>query len=90
MTVSESVALGTPVVLCDPAIAAELPVDSFWLTRDGSVQSLASVLTDAVSDVVAGTAPAPTSAEATQLLESALVLDLERVYERVLSAAPTA
>jgi hypothetical protein len=53
------------------------------------VESLASVLTDAVSDVVAGTAPAPTIADATQLLESALVLDLERVYERVLSAAPT-
>jgi 1,2-diacylglycerol 3-alpha-glucosyltransferase len=89
MTVSESLALGTPVVLCDPAIAAELPADSFWLTTDGSVESLASVLTDAVSDVVAGTAPAPTIADATQLLESALVLDLERVYERVLSAAPT-
>jgi 1,2-diacylglycerol 3-alpha-glucosyltransferase len=85
LTISEAVALGTPVVVCDPAIANELPADSFWLAEDGSVEALAELLTRVASELTAGTAPAPTADEANLLLESTRVAELVRVYERVLA-----
>jgi 1,2-diacylglycerol 3-alpha-glucosyltransferase len=85
LTISEAIALGTPVVLCDPAIASELPQNSFWLCEDGSVDGLAEVLQQAASDLAAGSAPAPSVRDATMLLESTRVAELERVYERVLA-----
>jgi 1,2-diacylglycerol 3-alpha-glucosyltransferase len=85
LTISEAIALGTPVVLCDPAIASELPSNSFWLCKDGSVDAIAAVLQQAATELAAGTAPAPSVGDATMLLESTRVAELERVYERVLA-----
>ncbi len=54
MTVYEAGVLGTPSVLSDPNIAADLPANSFWLAKDSSVESLATVISQAVADVEAG------------------------------------
>jgi len=54
MTVYEAGVLGTPCVLSDANIAADLPANSFWLAKDASVESLAEVITQAVADIEAG------------------------------------
>ncbi|MDY6055687.1 glycosyltransferase [Micrococcus sp.] len=48
MTVAEAVALGTPVVVCDERIAAELPASArVWQAPERGAQALAAVLDDA-------------------------------------------
>ena len=54
MTVYEAGVLGTPSVLSDDNIAADLPANSFWLAKDASVAALAEVMTRAVADIESG------------------------------------
>ncbi len=54
MTVYEAGVLGTPCVLSDENIAADLPANSFWLAKDASVEALAEVITQAVADIEMG------------------------------------
>ena len=54
LTVYEAAAVGTPTLLCDPKIAAELPGDSSWLDDTGSIEGLAKTIRRAVKDVSEG------------------------------------
>lgn len=47
LTVTEAIALGTPVVLSDAKIAEDLPESSYWLAHDPSAETLARTLTEA-------------------------------------------
>ena len=44
LTVYEAAAVGTPTLLCDPKIAAELPGESNWLDDSGSIDGLAKTI----------------------------------------------
>ncbi|CAB4631010.1 unannotated protein [freshwater metagenome] len=44
LTVYESAAVRTPTLLCDPLIAAELPGDSNWLDKTGTIGGLAKTI----------------------------------------------
>lgn len=83
MTVYEAGVLGTPPLLCDSAIATDLPSGSFWLTRDDSVESLVETLQKAVDDVAAGQAPKIDLRD--RMLQSKLTEQMLSIYNSVLA-----
>ncbi|WP_149085967.1 MULTISPECIES: glycosyltransferase [Microbacterium] len=96
MTPFEAATLGTPSVVCDPDIAAELqgglwavPVaDPHARGRDLEAQrvdALAATLRQAAADIVDGSAPHPVPAVADAFRQSSRTAAMIRVYERVLA-----
>lgn len=85
MTPFEAAALGTPTIVSDPDIAAELR-GGLWTVPDASVTALAATLQRAASDVIAGCAPAPDHDVAEKFRQSSRTAAMIEVYERVLSA----
>jgi len=83
MTPFEAAALGTPTIVSDPDIAAELRGGQ-WAVPDASVTSLADMLRRAASDIVNGTAPAPDAGVAEAFRQSSRTAAMIEVYERVL------
>ncbi|GHD07740.1 glycosyltransferase [Zhihengliuella salsuginis] len=81
MTVFEAAALGTPTILSDHRIAADLPGGSFWLTPDDSVSGLAESISVAVAQIGAGLRWSAT--EAGQLMQSRQTAKMLDVYRRV-------
>ncbi|MBG6083867.1 glycosyltransferase [Zhihengliuella flava] len=90
MTVFEAVALGTPVVLSDHRIAADLPTESYWLTHDDAEAALAEAIQVAVAQTRAGLRWSAREAEA--LLQSRQSTKMIELYRRVTraEAGPTA
>jgi glycosyltransferase involved in cell wall biosynthesis len=84
MTVFEAATLGTPAVVSDPDIGAELE-SGFWPVADASVPALAAALRTATGDIVAGRALEPNPAVATWFLQSSRTAAMIGVYERVRS-----
>ena len=91
MTPFEAATLGTPAVISDPDIAAELG-SGFWEVPDASadeprrIAALARTLRDAASDIAAGTAPTPAPAVVEGFRQSSRTAAMIEVYERVLGA----
>ncbi|WP_136057509.1 glycosyltransferase [Microbacterium sp. K24] len=97
MTPFEAATLGTPSVICDPDIAAELG-GGLWAVPDADVSAhgreqeaqrtaaLAETLRRAASDIAAGTAPMPVPEVAEAFRQSSRTAAMIRVYERVLAA----
>jgi 1,2-diacylglycerol 3-alpha-glucosyltransferase len=54
LTVYEASAVGTPTLLCDKKIAAELPGDSNWLDDSETIDGLAKTIKRAVKDISEG------------------------------------
>lgn len=54
LTVYEAAAVGTPTLLCDSKIAAELPGDSNWVDDSGSIEGLAKTIKLADKEVSDG------------------------------------
>ena len=54
MTVFEAASLGTPAIVCDPDIGAELG-SGFWAVADASTSALADALRTAAAQIAAGT-----------------------------------
>ncbi|CAH0185718.1 hypothetical protein SRABI76_01645 [Microbacterium oxydans] len=98
MTPFEAATLGTPSVICDPDIAAELE-GGLWAVPGSSaapgsreqeaerISALARTLRDAAGDIAAGTAPVPVPAVVEGFRQSSRTAAMIEVYERVL--APT-
>jgi len=84
MTVFEGASLGTPAIISDPDIAAELG-SGFWQVPDSSTSSLARTLVRAAADVAAGTAPVPDPGVADRFRQSSRTQAMLAVYERVLA-----
>lgn len=96
MTPFEAATLGTPSVICDPDIAAELG-GGLWAVPDADApatgrereaqraEALAETLRRAASDIVAGTAPTPIPEVAEAFRQSSRTAAMIRVYERVLA-----
>lgn len=94
MTPFEAATLGTPSVVCDPDIAAELEgglwavpeADAAAAGREREVQraaALADTLRRAAADIAAGTAPTPVPAVAEAFRQSSRTAAMLGVYERV-------
>jgi len=84
MTPFEAATLGTPTVVSDPDIAAELR-GGLWAVPDASVTALADTLQRAASDIVAGDAPTPDPDVAAAFRQSSRTAAMIEVYERVLA-----
>ena len=82
MTVFEAASLGTPAVVSDPDIAAELGVGR-WDVADGSVAALAEALRRAAADIEAGTAPMPDPTVRERFRQSSRTAAMIEVYQRV-------
>lgn len=90
MTVFEAAALGTPAVVCDPDIAAELG-SGLWaagegIAPDASTAGLAAALRTAAGDIAAGTAPVPDPSIAEWFRQSSRTAAMVEVYERAIRA----
>ena len=96
MTPFEAATLGTPSVICDPDIAAELG-GGLWAVPDAGatasarelearrLAALAETLRLAASDIAAGTAPTPVPEVAEAFRQSSRTAAMVEVYERVLA-----
>lgn len=95
MTPFEAATLGTPSVVCDPDIAAELQgglwavptADPHARGRDleaRRIDALAATLRQAAADIADGTAPQPVPAVADAFRQSSRTAAMIEVYERVL------
>ena len=100
MTPFEAATLGTPSVICDPDIAAELGGGLWAVPGAGDVggedgrerearrtAALAETLRRAASDIADGTAPTPLPAVAEAFRQSSRTAAMVEVYERVLAEA---
>lgn len=95
MTPFEAATLGTPSVVCDPDIAAELQ-GGLWAvpTTDPAargrdleaqrIEALAATLRQAAADIADGTAPQPVPAVADAFRQSSRTAAMIEVYERAL------
>ncbi|WP_341995760.1 glycosyltransferase [Microbacterium sp. LWH7-1.2] len=89
MTIFEAASLGTPSVVSDPDLAAELGT-GFWAVGDGvtpdpSVAALADALRAAASDISAGTAGVPDPTIRERFRQSSRTAAMVEVYDRVTS-----
>jgi glycosyltransferase involved in cell wall biosynthesis len=82
MTVFEAASLGTPAVVSDPDIAAELG-SGYWGVADASTPALAAALRQAAADVEAGTAPVPDASIRERFRQSSRTAAMIEVYDRV-------
>ncbi|MBO9625726.1 MAG: glycosyltransferase [Microbacterium sp.] len=90
MTPFEAATLGTPAVISDPDIAAELG-GGLWAVPDADgteaqrIAALAETLRLAASDIAGGTAPVPRPEVADAFRQSSRTAAMIEVYERVLA-----
>lgn len=91
MTPFEAATLGTPSIISDPDIAAELG-SGFWAVPDAGadesrrVAALAETLRIAASDITDGRGPTPSPEVAEAFRQSSRTAAMVEVYERVLGA----
>ncbi|PVE78817.1 glycosyltransferase [Microbacterium testaceum] len=85
MTVFEAASLGTPAVVSDPDIAAELGAGT-WTVTDATIPALAEALRRAASDISAGTPVAPDPTIAERFRQSSRTAAMIAVYERAVAA----
>jgi len=81
MTVFEAASLGTPAVVSDPDIGAELGSGS-WAVPDASTFALAETLRTAAGQIAAGTAPTPDPSIRERFRQSSRTAAMVDVYER--------
>jgi len=81
MTVFEAASLGTPAVVSDPDIGAELGSGS-WAVADASTFALAETLRTAAGQIAAGTAPTPDPSIRERFRQSSRTAAMVDVYER--------
>ena len=81
MTVFEAASLGTPSVVSDPDIAAELG-PGHWPVAEATTAALAEALRTAAADIVAGTAPTPDPSIRERFRQSSRTAAMVAVYDR--------
>ncbi|MDO9063153.1 MAG: glycosyltransferase [Microbacterium sp.] len=83
MTAYEAAALGTPALIADPVIAAELPGTNWTLPRSDDFEStLAAGLRRAVAELESGSAPVPDPSWARTLRQSVQTRRMLHLYAR--------
>jgi 1,2-diacylglycerol 3-alpha-glucosyltransferase len=84
MTIFEAASLGTPSIVTDPDLAAELGTGS-WAVDDGSVGALAEALRVAASDIASGNPRTPDPAVRERFRQSSRTAAMVEVYQRALA-----
>lgn len=85
MTVFEAASLGTPAVVSDPDIAAELGSGT-WTVADATVAALAETLRRASADITAGSPVTPDPSVAERFRQSSRTAAMVAVYGRAVAA----
>ena len=80
MTIFEAATLGTPSIVCDPDLVAELG-SGVWAVPDDETATLAEVLRSAVADIRDGAAPVPDPSIAERFRQSSRTAAMLEVYE---------
>ena len=80
MTIFEAATLGTPSIVCDPGLVAELG-SGVWAVPDDETATLAEVLRSAVADIRDGAAPVPDPSIAERFRQSSRTAAMLEVYE---------
>ena len=88
MTVYESIAVGTPVFVADPKIAAELPADNVWLSKTPSVDDMARALTRAAKDIRSGNSKRAVDTGDWSVLQSEITAKMIHIYEKAIAEGP--
>ncbi|MDQ1124173.1 glycosyltransferase [Microbacterium trichothecenolyticum] len=85
MTVFEAASLGTPAVVSDPDIAAELGAGT-WVVEDATVAALAAALRRAATDIASGSPVVPDPTVAERFRQSSRTAAMVAVYQRAVTA----
>lgn len=85
MTVFEAASLGTPAVVSDPDIGAELGAGT-WTVPDATVAALSRTLRRAAADIAAGAPVTPDASVAERFRQSSRTAAMVAVYERAVAA----
>ncbi|KQR88268.1 glycosyltransferase [Microbacterium sp. Leaf179] len=85
MTVFEAASLGTPAVVSDPDIGAELGA-GIWTVPDATVAALSQTLRRSAADIAAGSPVTPDASVAERFRQSSRTAAMVAVYERAVAA----
>lgn len=88
MTVYESIAVGTPVLVADPKIAAELPAENVWLSKTPSVDDMARAMTRAAKDIRAGETKRALDTGDWSVLQSQITAKMVDIYKQAIKQGP--
>ena len=89
LTVYEAAAVGTPTILCDPNISAELPAGSNWLDKDGSIKGLAKTIKKANKEISEGSTRRETLADNRWLYQSEISKKTIALYKQMIEQKAT-
>lgn len=85
MTIFEAATLGTPSIVCDPDLVAELG-SGVWAVPDAATETLADVVRTAVADIRSGSVPVPDASIAERFRQSSRTAAMLEVYEAARTA----
>ena len=88
LTVYEAAAVGTPTLLCDPKIAAEMPAGSSWLDETGSIGSLAKTIKFANKEITESNTKRHTLADNSWLYQSQISQRTIALYRQMIADHP--
>jgi 1,2-diacylglycerol 3-alpha-glucosyltransferase len=85
LTVYEAAAVGTPTLLCDPKIAAEMPGDSSWVDDSGTIEGLAKTIKLANKDISEGRTKRETLQDTDWLRQGAISQKMVESYKELIA-----
>jgi glycosyltransferase involved in cell wall biosynthesis len=85
LTVYEAAAVGTPTLLCDSKIAAEMPPGSSWVDETGTIGGLAKTIKLANKQIAEGATKRETLAENKWLYQSQICLRTISLYNQMIA-----
>ena len=88
LTVYEAASVGTPTLLCDPKIAAEMPAGSNWVDETGSIGSLAKTIKLANKQIAEGNTKRETLADNSWLYQSQISQKTIALYRQMIANHP--
>jgi glycosyltransferase involved in cell wall biosynthesis len=89
LTVYEAAAVGTPTLLCDPKIAAEMPVGSSWVDESGSIGGLAKTIKLANKQIAEGATKRDTLRDNRWLYQSEISKRTIELYKKMVLSKST-
>lgn len=84
LTVYEAAATGTPTILCDSQISAELPKGSNWVDEEGSISGLAKTIRKANKDISEGRTKRETLTDNKWLYQSEISKKTIALYQQMI------
>jgi glycosyltransferase involved in cell wall biosynthesis len=85
LTVYEAASVGTPTLLCDPKIAAEMPAGSSWVDEGGSIGSLAKTIKSANKQIAEGDTKRKTLSDNAWLYQSEISKRTIALYKQMIA-----